>query len=399
MTTPSPDPAPGGPAEPQAKQAEEVYKVTTLELFFDLVFVFIVTQLTEVLLHELSPLGLLRTLLIFIVLWWLYGGYAWLTNTVAPTDPGRRLLLLAGMAGFLVVGLATPDAFGKDAVMWGIGYLVLVVVHGGLYIQANRKFWGVLPFNLMAAAFVITAGLVSGVAVYVLWVAAALVPIAATYFLPAPGRFSLRAAHIVERHGLIVLVTLGETIVAIGIGLADQPLTAPLLVTAVLGLALSATLWWAYFVGDDERAEEVLTAADDGRRTQMILLGYFYAHIPLLLGIVVMAAGIKKALGHPWEAMPAASAVALAGGVALFLAGDVAFRRVLGMRPYALRAGTALLAAGTVALGIWLAAAVEMLALLVVLSLLLVAESRRSRGTPVPPASPASSASPAVSPD
>jgi low temperature requirement protein LtrA len=372
MTKPSP--APGGPAEPQG---DEVYRVTTLELFFDLVFVFIVTQLTEVLLQELSPLGLLRILLIFIVLWWMYGGYAWLTNTVAPTSTGRRLLLLAGMAGFLVIALATPHAFGEDALVWGIGYLVVVLVHGGLYIQVNRRFWGVLPFNVLAAAFVIAAGLVHGIAVYVLWVAAALVPIAATYVIPAPGRFSLRAAHIVERHGLIVLVTLGESIVAIGIGLTGQARTAALVATAVLGLALSATLWWTYFVGEDERAEAVLTAAGEGERTRMILSGYYYAHIPLLLGIVVMAAGVKKALGHPWEALPAVSAVALAGGVALFLAGDVAFRRALRMRPYAPRAGIALLAVATTALGIWLAAAVEMLALLAVLSLLLVAESRR----------------------
>lgn len=107
-------------------------QVTTLELFFDLVFVFAVTQLTSVLVRELSPLGMFRVLVMFGVLWWMYGGYAWLTNTMAPTGWRRRLLLLVGMAGFMVVALAIPRAFEGDGLAWGLGYLLVVLVHARL---------------------------------------------------------------------------------------------------------------------------------------------------------------------------------------------------------------------------------------------------------------------------
>ena len=153
------------PAEPLSTPAnapEAVLRVTTLELFFDLVFVFAVTQLTGVLVRELSPLGLFRVVVMFGVLWWMYGGYAWLTNTMAPTRWSRRVLLLVGMAGFMVVALATPRAFEGDGVAWGVGYLVVVLVHAGLYVQSNRNILRILPFNLLAAGLVIVAGVLHG---------------------------------------------------------------------------------------------------------------------------------------------------------------------------------------------------------------------------------------------
>jgi low temperature requirement protein LtrA len=306
----------------------------------------------------------------------MYSGYAWLTNAVAPADLTRRLFVLAGMSGFLVIALATPHAFGADALLWGVGYMVVVLVHGGMYIQVNRRFWGVLPINVLAAALVIGAGLADGAAVYVLWTAAALVPIVAAYIIPRPGRFRLRAAHIVERHGLIVLVALGESVVAIGIGLSGQVLTPALAVAAVLGLALSAALWWAYFGGDDVRAEVALTRADEDRRSKIVLRGYYYAHIPLLIGIVAMAAGLKKALGHPWDPLSTAAAAALAGGVALFLVGEIAFRRALGMGPYTARVAATVLALATIPLGRGVAAALEMVALVGVLLAMSAVESR-----------------------
>jgi low temperature requirement protein LtrA len=151
---------------------EEVRRVTTLELFFDLVFVFAVTQLSSLLGRDLSPRGLVRVLLLFGVLWWMYGGYGWLTNTMPPDQGRRRLLLLVGMAGFMVVALATPRAFEDTGLAWGVGYLVVVLVHAALYAQSNRSILRILPFNLLAATLVIAAGLLRGPAVYVLWTAA-----------------------------------------------------------------------------------------------------------------------------------------------------------------------------------------------------------------------------------
>ncbi len=183
-------------------QPDEEYRVTTLELFFDLVFVFVITELTGVFVDELGLVGLLRVGLMFVVLWWMYSGYAWLTNTRSPLTPGHRLLLLIGMSGFLLVGLATPHAFTGGGAWWGLGYLIVVLVHGGLYLQFAPTFIRVLPGNLLAAGCVIATGMVHGIPVYVLWTAAVLVPVVMPYIVPPAGRFLIQPAHIVERHGL-----------------------------------------------------------------------------------------------------------------------------------------------------------------------------------------------------
>ncbi|MCO5997417.1 low temperature requirement protein A [Actinoallomurus rhizosphaericola] len=370
----------GGPVE-TAPPADDGYRVTTVELFFDLVFVFTITQLTGVLAHELSPVGLLRVVALFGVLWWIYSGYAWLTNTVAPTTTLRRLLLLVGMAGFLIMALATPRAFDGGGVAWGLGYLVVVLVHGGLYAQVNRQILRVLPVNLAAAALVIGAGLTSGPATYALWIAAVLVPIAAPYVIRPGGRFSLRAPHIVERHGLLVLITLGESVVAIGIGLSENPLDTRTAVAAVLGLALAAALWWPYFAEDDLRAESALARMDDARRTGAIMNAYFYAHIPLMIGIVAAAAGVKKAMAHPVEALHTGPAVALGAGVAAYLLGDAAFRRILRIGSPAIRVGAAGLSLAAIPVGAVLAGEAELIALVLIIVAALLTE-RRSTGGP-----------------
>lgn len=376
------------PAQPSPDDAQ-VYRVTTLELFFDLVFVFAITQLTGILVGDLAagglvPLlrGLLQVLLAFGVLWWMYGGYAWLTNALTPSGALQRMLLIVGMAGFLIVALATPHAFTAAGVAWGLGYLIVVLVHGGLYLQANRNIMKVLPANVLAALLVIGAGLLEhGPAVYVLWTLALLIPILTPYFVPPGAGFPLQAAHIVERHGALVLITFGESIIAIGIGAAGPTLRASLVVAAVLALALVAALWWIYFAGDDERVEHSLTAADGPSRTAMIMHGYFYAHIPILIGVVTTAAGLKKAVAHAWEPLHTGPAIALAGGVALYLIGDVWFRHVMRIGPSRLRLGAAATVLATIPLGGWKAEA-EVVALVAVLAGMLAAEHKASTGRP-----------------
>ena len=149
-------------------------RVSTLELFFDLVFVFAITQLTGILSHEVSVEDGFRVLLVFGALWWMYGGYVWLANARTPARTTERLLMLAGMAGFLIMGLAIPEAFGRDGVALGIGYLIVVLIHGWLYQRVNRNIARVSPFNLVAALLVIPAGIVKGGAAYALWAAAPL---------------------------------------------------------------------------------------------------------------------------------------------------------------------------------------------------------------------------------
>lgn len=367
------------PVEPQAqREVETPYRVTTLELFFDLVFVFAVTQLTNVLVYELNPLGAAQIVLMFGVLWWMYSGYAWLTNMMAPNTATRRLIILVGMGGFFMVALATPTAFKDGGVVWGLGYLVLVLAHVVLFAQGNPNILRVLPANLLAAVLIITAGFLDGAPVYVLWTLALVVPIVQPYIVPAGGRFLIQATHIVERHGLLVIVTLGESIIAIGIGAEDTDLDADLVVAALLGLTLAAAIWWTYFVDDTDRAEESLTAADEVSRTQMTMFGYFYAHTPVILGVIVMATGLKKAVGHAWEELSAGPAIAMAGGVAVYLVGDALYRRIVRIGPSGVRLIAAVAALATIPLGLWIAAA-EMAALIAVVTVTLLLEHRARR--------------------
>jgi low temperature requirement protein LtrA len=358
---------------------EEELRVSTLELFFDLVFVFTLTQLTTLLADDLSAEGLARVVLVFDVLFWMYAAYAWLTNQVPPDRPARRLLLILAMAAFLVCALAAPRAFDGGGVAFGLGYLLVVLVHGGLYAEA----YGLVALrfaapNVLAALSLVVAGLLDGPAAYALWA----VPVLNQLVTPmlsarAATRLPIRPAHFVERHGLLLIVALGESVVAIGIGLGGERLDLGLFAVAVLGLALAAGLWWTYFAGDEEGAERALASASVDRRFRLAHAAYFYAFIPMLVGVIVIAAGVKKSIGHVGEPLAAGPALALAGGVALYLAGDVAFRRVLGIRPVAQRAAAAALALATLLLGVWLTAGVQLVGLVAVLVAAIVAERRR----------------------
>jgi low temperature requirement protein LtrA len=262
--------------------AQQELRVSTLELFFDLVFVFTLTQLTGLLAGDLTAETMARVVLIFNVLFWMYAAYAWLTNQVPPDRPARRLLLILGMAAFLVCALAVPTAFDGGGVAFGLGYLLVVLVHGAPYASAYSAvvLWFAAP-NLVAALSLIIAGLLDGPAAYALWA----VPIVNQLVTPrmseraAATRLRLSPAHFVERHGLLLLVALGESVVAIGIGLGEVGLDLGLLAAAVLGLALAAGLWWTYFAGDEQGAERALSSASTDRRWRLANNAYF-AYIP-----------------------------------------------------------------------------------------------------------------------
>ncbi|WP_214412473.1 low temperature requirement protein A [Sphaerisporangium fuscum] len=378
---------------------EQELRVSTLELFFDLVFVFTVTQLTTLLVDgfaddqaashgQAAPAeGALRALLVFGVIWWMYSGYAWLTNTVPPVRPARRILILLGMAGFLLMALAIPTAFDGGGWAFALGYLIIVLVHAGLYLQATASFVRVVPFNLAATALLFAADFFDGGLAYLLWAGAVVLLWGSPYFIGQKG-FPLHPAHIVERHGLLVIVALGESVVAIGIG-AHGSVAPGLLIAAVLGLALAACLWWSYFGGEDEvAAEHELAGSDPTKRTKLILGAYFYAHIPMLLGIVAVAAGVKKAIGHPYDHMHIGPAVALAIGITMYLAGDHAYRRVLALPPRPFRLVAAALAPVTILFGLWSSLA-QLATLVVLLVTALTTEHTRTRPkTSLPPTGP-----------
>ena len=308
-----------------AADTQQPQRVTTLELFFDLVFVFTLTELTTVLFEAPNGRGLLRVVVMLGLIWWMYGGYAWMTNAVDMNTLARRLVLLAAMGAYFMLALAIPEAFGHTGLAFGLAYLCVVVLHSALFTRASvasavRAILTLAPYNLVAAFVVIAGGALGGTAQYILWGAAAVFEWLSPSFRGLGG-FLVAPAHFVERHGLVVIVAIGESVVAIGIGASQLPLDGSLVAVAAVGLALSACLWWLYFGGDDERAERALSAMPQLERAQAALRAFGYWHLPMLLGIIAIAAVAREATAHPFSSLTWARAAILAGGVAAYVAG------------------------------------------------------------------------------
>jgi low temperature requirement protein LtrA len=354
-------------------------RVETIELFFDLVFVFTVTQLAGLVEHAHGPLDLLRALLVLTLIWWMYDGYAWLTNAAGTPRP-LRLVLLAAMAGFLVIALAIPGVAGATGLAFGLAYLAVVLVHLAAFgASRGRAVLAIAPFNLAAAALAIAAGLVDADWDWLLLLAAA-APFLVATLLRRERAFAVDTDHFVERHGLIVIIALGESVVAIGTGAGGRDLDARTAGAVVLALGFVAALWWAYFDRDDDRAARAMAAAAPPARARIAILGYFYAHLAMLAGIVALAAGIHRVVAGD---AGAAAGWLLAGGLAGYLLGDVGFRAVVGLRPLRVRALGAALALAFGALGTRWGGPAELAALTALALALLALEARLGRGAGV----------------
>ncbi|KRC58741.1 hypothetical protein ASE14_19690 [Agromyces sp. Root81] len=360
--------------------------MTTFELFFDLVFVLTITRLTGVLHHEPDVIGLLTVFLILANIWWMYSGYSWLTSHTATSSLGRRALLFVAMGGFLVMAIATPDAFGDDGLAFGLAYLVVVIVHLGMFGRvfehgAVREMLQIAPYNLGSAALLIIAGFVEGAADWWLWGAAAALHVV----LLEVGRyrsFSLPQAHYVERNGVVLIVALGESMVSLGLGLGDEVLTLPVLAAAVLSLALAAALWSLYFVDTDAAAERSLESAPRESVLRIAGLAFSYAFVPLLGGIVMISSGLTEVLAHPLEPLATASAAFIGGGAALYVLGIAAFRQAIGAAGAAVwlaSAFAAIACIGTVWLGTATTAIAEVAVVIGILFALVAVAHRRSR--------------------
>jgi low temperature requirement protein LtrA len=356
-------------------------RVSTLELFFDLVFVFTITQLTSVLAHHPDAGGLIRVLLLLVVIWWMYGGYAWLTNLVAPDRFSYQLLLLGGMAAFFVLSLAVPSAFSGGGTAFGIAYLVAVSIHAGLFTRSQRgasatAILRVAPLNLAAAIAILAAGVAGGPARWVLWGVATAVILLPSLRAADP-RFELAPRHFVERHGLVVIVALGESVVAAGIGARGHELTVGLTLAALLGLALSACLWWTSFGRDeDARALAAMVRASRAQRARLALLAFYHWYLLMLLGIIAAASSLQRAIGRPYAGLSTAHALALGGGVACFMAGNALFRRTLGIGSQRWRLLAGVLALASVPIGHAASAVAQLGTLVAALLVSLAAEAR-----------------------
>lgn len=315
---------------------EDSRKVSTLELFFDLVFVFALTQVTLGLSAKPTWSGLAEGFVLFVLLWWAWGAFAWLTTVLRLATRGPRVVMLLAMAAMLLVAFAVPEAYGDGAVLFAVGWTVVMLLHALLFHLATEadstSRTAVMQIggeNLLAGAILIVAALVNGMAdgtlTRVLFVVAALVAYATPYIWGVRG-FSISAAHFAERHGLIMIVALGESIVATGAGAGDLEFDLLTIGTILCALVLISALYWAYFDTQADELEERLQEADGPARASLARDVYSYLHIPLVFGIVLAALGLKKTLGHVDEPLKAVAVAALAGGIALCFAALVAMR-------------------------------------------------------------------------
>jgi low temperature requirement protein LtrA len=319
-------------AAPEGGDSHE-QRVTPLELFFDLVFVFALTQVTGFLADHLTWTGMLQGAALLAALWWAWVGYSWLTNAVPAEDViSARLVILTAMAAMLVASLAVPDAFGEYGVLFGLAYFVVRLLQVALYSLATgdmpetrRAILRLAPGFVGGPALLIVAGFLDGYAQGALWAVALAVDYGVAYVRAGSG-FRVHAGHFVERHGLIVIIALGESIVAIGVGASRLAIGAGVVVAVVFGIALAAAQWWAYFDLVMLFAERRLSTAKGDERAWLARDSYSYLHLPMVAGIIFAALGIKQTLAHVGDPLGTVPAVALCGGVALYLLGHNAFR-------------------------------------------------------------------------
>jgi low temperature requirement protein LtrA len=329
------------------RQDLEQASVTPLELFFDLVFVFALTQVTAFMADQLNWQGILRGALVLMLLWWGWTGYAWLANVASAEERPIKLSILAGMAAMFILALCIPEAFDdlpgglRGSVVLAVCYLVFRVMHFVMFLFLSREDAGLrsqvfrfAPSVVASSVVLLVASQFEGPLQTGLWVLALVADYVGTalagfsgWRLPAPGHFS-------ERHGLIVIIALGESIVAIGVGVAKEPISWVIIGASLLGLLLSSALWWAYFDVSALLGEHALTTEPSQTRARLARNAYSFAHMPLVLGIVLAAFGLKEVLLYVSDStdhkltdpLPGVALAALVGGVVIYLLGHVIFK-------------------------------------------------------------------------
>ena len=287
-----------------AQPTEREQRVTPLELFFDLVVVFAITQVTQFMSHDLTWRGIGHGLLVLAAIWWAWTGYAWLTNALEPEEGQVRAGMFGAMAAMLVVALAVPGAFGADEVLFGVAYLLVLLLNLVLDAIAakrdpdlRRALMGFAPMATIGAVVILVAGFVDGGAQTALWV----VGLAVLYGGALIGRgkgWSVSPAHFAERYGLIVIIALGESIIALGVGAAGFSLSAGIISAAVLGVVVVASLWWAYFDVVAVMSQRQLAQTSGAERARLARDYYSYLHLPMIAGIVLFALGLKTTIEH-----------------------------------------------------------------------------------------------------
>jgi low temperature requirement protein LtrA len=320
-------------AEALERAVEIEQEVTALELFFDLVFVFAITQVTRFLSHDPTWGRLVEATALLMVLWFSWSAYVWLQNRAATDEGTIRVVLLVAMGPVLVASLAVPNAFGKDALLFGVAFFLVRALHLVAYMVVARDdpaLRGVVlrlsRTILPASALLVVAGAVPGTGRALCWIAALAIDYGGL-FLSGTADWHVTPSHFAERHRLIVIIALGESIVALGAGASSLALGAGVITGALLGIAVAAALWWAYFDVVAIVAERRLRAAPREQQVRIARDSYTYLHLPMIAGIVVFAFGVKATLARAHAHLEDVAATALCGGVALYLLALSAFKR------------------------------------------------------------------------
>ena len=340
-------------------------RTSPVELLWDLVFVFAVTQTTTLIAKHLTWSGFLHGMIVLALVWWAWSAFVWAANAEDEESRPLRIVLVLGMMLVFVVGVALPSAFQEHATLFAVAYSAVRFLHIGLYAIASRRgnaSWSAISGFAIAVVVGMVLLLVGSFLRESLqvtfWVVALLIDYAGPAWLTRErlrGLQQVAIAHFAERYGLFVIICLGESIVAIGLGTDAHSIDASLVAAAALGLLATVALWWLYFDRFATVAERRLRDHDD-----VVLAaadGYSYLHLPIVAGIILFAVGMKVTIGAGGHSLSDAARLALCGGLALYLAGNGAFR---------LRMGASLawpLAAGIAALAILFAAGASLSAL------------------------------------
>jgi len=359
--------------------------VRPLELFFDLVFVFTITQVASILTTTPTLLSLGRVAVLLVIIWWMYSGYAWLTNALDLERTGPRLLLLTGTAGFFLMSMAVPKAAGHGpwALIFGASYLLVVAVHmiGFIGTSGHRGIMRVGPLNLASALVVLAAGAVPPHARLWLWALAAAMEVI-TPLVTGVGDFTVGVGHFVERHGLAVIIVLGESITEVGAVTSRDGNVTTSIVGALLALVLSAEMWWLYFGREERESEARLEHVPAERRPRVAVYSFGYAYYVIILGIAVAAVGMQEAIDEFHRASHQFPALLLPLGISLYLFGLACFHCTLaGDWPQARLAAALSAAALVTPAAIRLSGAAALSASALVLLALIVWESRQARST------------------
>src|SRR3954465_13240088 len=307
-------------------------RVTPLELFFDLVFVLAITQCTALMAGEPTWRGVAKGVLVLGVLWWSWVGYAWLTSVIDPEEGSVRLAMFAAMAALLVAALCVPHVFDDTALLFACAYLAVRAGHICLFVIASRddpglrhSVTGLAISTAIGTSLLVAASFANDLLQGGLWALALALDMGGPLLIDASG-WRLQPGHFAERHGLIVLIALGESIVAIGVG-AGHGVDAGVVVASILGVGVAGALWWLYFDVVALVAERRLSNAPAGKvRNEIARDSFSYLHFPMVAGIVLLALGLKKTFAHVEDPLKLVPAAALLGGTALYLLAHVAFR-------------------------------------------------------------------------